>query len=127
MQETRVRSLGQKDPGRREWQPTPGFLPGQFHGQRNLAGYSPQGLEESEMTEEPSKQASKLFHVTTEGPSLLLHRSFTIFALLVYIKLAKEKKHGQVPVGSSLRASPGSVTHHFDHTPSASTQAHGHP
>ena len=25
---------------RREWQPTPVFLPGDFHGQRNLAGYS---------------------------------------------------------------------------------------
>ena len=58
MQETRVRSLGWKDPGRREWQPTPGFLPGQFHGQRNLAGYSPWGLEKSEMTEQPSKQES---------------------------------------------------------------------
>jgi len=26
---------------RREWLPTPVFLPGQFHGQRSLAGYSP--------------------------------------------------------------------------------------
>ena len=28
---------------RREWLPTPVFLPGEFHGQRSLAGYSPQG------------------------------------------------------------------------------------
>ena len=28
---------------RRKWQPTPVFLPGKFHGQRNLAGYSPWG------------------------------------------------------------------------------------
>ena len=28
---------------RREWQPTPVFLPGEFHGQRSLTGYSPQG------------------------------------------------------------------------------------
>ena len=27
-------------PWRREWQPTPVFLPGEFHGQRSLAGYS---------------------------------------------------------------------------------------
>ena len=27
---------------RRKWQPTPVFLPGKSHGQRNLAGYSPQ-------------------------------------------------------------------------------------
>ena len=28
-------------PWRREWQPTPVFLPGELHGQRSLAGYSP--------------------------------------------------------------------------------------
>ena len=28
---------------RRKWQPTPVFLPGKFHGRRNLAGYSPWG------------------------------------------------------------------------------------
>ena len=32
-----------KIPWRRAWQPTPGFLPGEFHGRRNLAGYRPQG------------------------------------------------------------------------------------
>ena len=35
-----------KIPWRREWQPTPVFLPGKFHGQRSLAGYSPQGPKE---------------------------------------------------------------------------------
>jgi hypothetical protein len=29
-----------KIPWRREWQPTPVFLPGEFHAQRNLAGYT---------------------------------------------------------------------------------------
>jgi len=32
-----------KTPSRRKWQPTPGFLPGESHGQRSLAGYSPWG------------------------------------------------------------------------------------
>ena len=32
-----------KIPWRREWQPTPVFLPGESHGQRSLAGYSPCG------------------------------------------------------------------------------------
>ena len=36
---------------RRARQPTPVFLPGEFHGQRNLAGYSPWGHKESDMTE----------------------------------------------------------------------------
>ena len=38
-------------PWRRKWQPTPVFLPGQFHGQRNLAGYSPWDHKEVKMTE----------------------------------------------------------------------------
>ena len=32
-----------KIPWRREWLPTPLFLPGEFHGQRSLAGHSPWG------------------------------------------------------------------------------------
>ena len=32
-------------PWRRKWQPTPGFLPGESHGQRSLAGCSPCGRE----------------------------------------------------------------------------------
>ena len=30
-------------PQRRKWQPAPLFLPGKFHGQRSLVGYSPWG------------------------------------------------------------------------------------
>ena len=30
-----------KIPWRREWLSTPVFLPGEFHGQRSLVGYSP--------------------------------------------------------------------------------------
>ena len=40
-----------KIPWRRAWQPTPVFLPGQSHGQRSLAGYSPRGHKESDTTE----------------------------------------------------------------------------
>ena len=35
---------------RRKWLPTPIFLPGEFHGQRNLVGYSPWGCKESNTT-----------------------------------------------------------------------------
>ena len=34
---------------KREWLPTPVFLPGGFHGQRSLVGYSPGGCKESEV------------------------------------------------------------------------------
>jgi len=40
-----------KIPWRREWQPTPVFLPGKSHGQRSLVGYSPWGHKESDVTE----------------------------------------------------------------------------
>ena len=43
MQENWVQSLNWEDPLRREWKPTPVFLPGEFHGQRSLVGYSPWG------------------------------------------------------------------------------------
>jgi len=39
-QESRVRSLGWEDPLEDEMQPTPVFLPGNFHGQSSLAGYT---------------------------------------------------------------------------------------
>ena len=46
-----VRSLSQEDPWRRAWQPIPVLLPGQFHGQKSLAGYGPQDRTESDPTE----------------------------------------------------------------------------
>jgi len=36
--------------GSKKWQPTPIFLPGKFHGQRSLAGYSPWGHKELDQT-----------------------------------------------------------------------------
>ena len=38
-------------PWRRKWQPTAGFLPGESRGQRRLAGYSPWGCKDLDMTE----------------------------------------------------------------------------
>ena len=40
-----------KIPWRKKWQPTPGFLSGESHGQRSLGGYSPWGRKESDVTE----------------------------------------------------------------------------
>ena len=37
---------------RRKEQPTPVFLPGEFHGHKSLVGYSPWGFKESDMTEQ---------------------------------------------------------------------------
>ena len=43
-----------KIPWRREQQPTPGFLPGESHGQRSLAGYCPRDHKESDITKQLS-------------------------------------------------------------------------
>ena len=49
MPETGVPSLGWKDPLEKGMAtPTPVFLPGEFHGQRSLAGHSPWGLANSQ-------------------------------------------------------------------------------
>jgi len=40
-----------KIPWRTAWLPTPVFLPGEFHEQRSLVGYSPWGREESDTSE----------------------------------------------------------------------------
>ena len=56
----------QKIPWRKAWQPTPGFLPGASHGQRNLAGYSPWSRKESDITE-------AIYHTCTQIPSTLGH------------------------------------------------------
>ena len=40
-----------KIPLSRKWYPTPVFLPGKSHGQRNLVSYSPWGCKESDKTE----------------------------------------------------------------------------
>ena len=52
MQETQVQLLGLEEPLETAQQPTPVFLPGQFHGQRNLAGYSLWGCKESDTSEQ---------------------------------------------------------------------------
>ena len=51
MQETGVQSLDREDPLEKEWLPTPAFLLRECHAQRSLAGYSPWGCKESDMTE----------------------------------------------------------------------------
>ena len=55
-----------KIPWRRKWQPTPVFLPGESHGQRSPAGYSPWDCKELDMTERLSLTPS-LTDAETQG------------------------------------------------------------
>ena len=54
MQETQVQSLGREDPWRREWQPTPVFLPEESPRQTSLTGCSQWGCKESDTTKQLS-------------------------------------------------------------------------
>ena len=51
MQETWVRSPGRVDPLEKEMATHSSILPGEFHGQRSLEGYSPWACKESGTTE----------------------------------------------------------------------------
>ena len=51
MQETRVQSLGWEDLLEKGMATHSVFLPGEFHGQRSLAVYSPWGCRELDMTQ----------------------------------------------------------------------------
>ena len=55
-----------KIPWKRAWQPTPIFLPGESHGQRSLAGYSPWGYKESDTTEHTTIHTT--WHLNRQGP-----------------------------------------------------------
>ena len=61
---------------RRERHLTPVFLPGNFHGQRSLAVYSPWGLSELDMTERPSTHT----HIRLDVLSVTGRHIFTCFS-----------------------------------------------
>ena len=65
-------------PCRREWHPTPVFLPGEFHGQRSLAGSSPWGCKELDMTEQ--EHTVFLFNVSSFGYKTIFF-FFLLFSL----------------------------------------------
>ena len=48
----RARNISFLESSSRQWQPTPVLLPGKFHGQRSLVGFSLWGCEESDTTEQ---------------------------------------------------------------------------
>ena len=72
-----------RSPWRRERQPTPVFLPGEFHGQRSLVGYSPWGCKESDTTKRLTLSISYIRVYTHRERLLCLEsRSFHICCLI---------------------------------------------
>ena len=84
MRETCVWSLGpwvRRIPWRREWLPTPVFLPGEFHGQRSLVGYGLWGHKESDTTERLTYGCFQASLVTQMVKNLLAMRETWVWYL----------------------------------------------
>ena len=98
MRETQVPSWVGKIPWRRKWQPTPVLLPGKFHGQRSLVGYSPLGRKESDMTE----RLHFHFHGYLSAPSPFVENiifcSFNSFCNLKKQNKTKQEQQQQLTI-----------------------------
>jgi len=98
---------------RREWQPTPVFLPGEFHAERSLVGYSTWGHREVDATEQiPRPYKLNLFSEFTiisslNCPSLMANRKFCP-CFLNSLKCLTTCMEGEKPFTGS-----GSLFHHL--------------
>ena len=91
-QEIQVQFLGKEDPWSRKWQPTLVFLPGKFHGQRSLMGYSPWSHIELNMNEHPCLQVPLwlfpfTFHPFIGNYSWLYHHRLVLPVFELHIEL----------------------------------------
>ena len=84
-----VRSLGREDPLEEGMATHSLFLPGEFHGQRSLAGYSPWGHKESDMTWRLNNN-SKLIY--TANNDYVSHKNLSFF---VVWKIGHDKNRRQ--------------------------------
>ena len=96
-----------KIPWRREWQPTPVFLPGESHEQRNLTGYSPWGHKELGTTKQACMQTGQM-RFPFSYPLLVLPASPSLCLLAQNRKFQMKKEREdwhEVALTSSLRPS----------------------
>ena len=87
MQEMLVQFLGLKIPWRRAWRPTPVFLPGESHGQRRLAGYSPWGCKQLDMTEATEHACMASFVVVKLESLIRSHLFIFVFVSTAFGRL----------------------------------------
>ena len=84
-----TQSLGWEDPWRRKWQPTPVFLPREFHGQRSLAGYSPWDHKELVTTQRIEIQIIKpvKYQLMTGSGYNAAINTFELYFIYIYINI----------------------------------------
>ena len=99
-----------KIPWRRAWPPTPVFLPGESHGQRSLAGYSPWSRKELDMTEQLNSNSISLLwksvvmntihtHTHTSSPNFMSMYLEKMLNVILAVRIQENTKrlihHGQ--------------------------------
>ena len=91
-------------PWRGKQQPAPGFLPGESHGQRSLAGYSPRGHKESDTTEATTHAcAHTLGHSVANKPQLSTEFLLGVVLLGMFWLLMITSTHSSVMPRPFLR------------------------
>ena len=78
-----------RSPGERKWQPTPVFLPEEFHGQRSLVGYRSQGCKELDTTEMTCPHTVVLISAVQHNDlvTLIYTFFFILFSIMVYHRI----------------------------------------
>ena len=100
-----------KIPWRRKWQPTPVFLPREFHGQRSLVGYSPWSRQESDTTEWLSAHIHQMITSTVNTGWALIDMSMCNPAMTLVLKWCAVYQRPWGSVGGFLEF--GSSIYHW--------------
>ena len=80
---------------KRKWQPTPVFLPGEFHGQkRNLVGYSLWGCQESDTTERLS--TTHIYCIIYVHDIYMCIYIYTYIYIYIYIKCKEIEENNRM-------------------------------
>ena len=111
MQESWVQSLGWEDPLEKGLATHSSILAGEFHGQRNLAGYSPRSCKESDATErlthrQYTNSLTNLIHhrwqVFTSPPCILTQKGASVwhrYVVVTFLKKSAPKSNCGCTVG----------------------------
>ena len=79
---------------RKAWQPTPVFLPGESHGQKSLAGYSPGGCTKSDMAEVTETHMHVCIHIYyITHTSIIIKNQETYYKKLPHMIMKYDKSH----------------------------------
>ena len=81
-------SIENESPWRRKWQPTPVFLPGKFHGERSLVGYSSWGKKKKKKKKKERMNLQLLYHGGGWTSSCLRFTNVVLFVPSTVIHLS---------------------------------------